>query len=70
MLLIGNVIGTFGIGATKAPIQRYIQEYLPEKYIGPVFALTNLTVQLSVLIGSLSVFVLPPDKDKEALEIN
>ena len=68
VMVAGTLTMAIGLGAITPTIQRWIQEYLPEKYIGPVFALTQIIVQVSVLTGTLSARFLPKEDDTEALE--
>ena len=70
MMVAGSTVYAIGIGSLNPPMQRWIQEYLPEKYIGPVFALTQIIVQFAVLGGTFSVLILPKDEDTAALEAN
>ena len=52
------------------PLQRSIEEYLPETFIGPVFAVTSIISMIAALCGTLSVLILPPDDDIEDLKKN
>ena len=70
VILCASTLYAFGIGCTGPPVQRFIEEYLPEKFIGPLFAVTQIITQIAALLGALSVRILPPDDDTEALKNN
>ena len=68
--LIGVTIYAAGQGLSGPALYRYIEEYVPLKYLSASFAGITVLGSIAHLLSELSVLILPNDSDTEALKEN